>query len=325
MEANKPLLSVIIPVYKVEAYLRQCVESVLNQTYRNLEVILIDDGSPDGCPGICEEYAARDPRVRVIHQENRGIAATRNVGLDAATGELITFVDSDDWTKPHMYETMVRMLLEKDLDMVICGADRIDDGVVLERLGRYFEDGAVVDPKEVFALCMQDKILAHCWNRLGRRHCLKPVRFPEGKIYEDVYASPMPFAYAVRPVGFLHEPLYCYRHNRQGITATASLREPVHVFWARKSLMDYARDHAPELEDACLARVVSIGVHACNLAAVHTELETGEIVGFFRENRKAVFRSHAVAFSLKLRVWLLIYMKPVYTAVYRLFRKGERS
>lgn len=99
---NQPLLSVIIPVYKVEKYLRQCVDSVINQTYKNLEIILVDDGSPDNCGKICDEYAEKDKRVKVIHQLNKGLSGARNTGTEQASGEYIAFVDSDDWLDVHM-------------------------------------------------------------------------------------------------------------------------------------------------------------------------------------------------------------------------------
>ena len=117
---NQPLISVIVPVYKVEKYLHRCVDSILNQTYRNLEIILVDDGSPDNCGTICDEYAAKDSRIRVIHQENAGVSAARNAGLDACTGEYVAFVDSDDYIMPEMYETMLSALLEKNVDICVC-------------------------------------------------------------------------------------------------------------------------------------------------------------------------------------------------------------
>ena len=99
-----PKISVIVPVYKVEPYLRKCLDSIVNQTYRNLQIILVDDGSPDNCGKICDEYAARDRRIEVIHQENGGISAARNAGLNLADGDYIGWVDSDDWIEPEMYE-----------------------------------------------------------------------------------------------------------------------------------------------------------------------------------------------------------------------------
>lgn len=101
-----PTISVIVPVYNVEPYLRQCVDSILGQTFRDFELILVDDGSPDGCPAICDEYAKMDSRVKVIHKENGGLSSARNAGLDVAKGKYIAFVDSDDWIHPEMSETM---------------------------------------------------------------------------------------------------------------------------------------------------------------------------------------------------------------------------
>lgn len=118
---NNPKISVIIPVYNVEAYLRRCVESLLQQTYSNLEIILVDDGSPDRSGEICDEYGYQDSRIKVIHQANRGVSAARNSGLCAATGDWIGFIDGDDWIEPDMYEYMLDMARKHGADMVQCG------------------------------------------------------------------------------------------------------------------------------------------------------------------------------------------------------------
>ena len=112
---NHPLVSVIVPVYRVENYLRTCIDSILAQTYSDLEVILVDDGSPDGCPAICDEYAKQDARVRVIHQKNAGLSAARNAGLDLCQGEYITFIDSDDFVHPRFVELLLKCLPEREL------------------------------------------------------------------------------------------------------------------------------------------------------------------------------------------------------------------
>ncbi len=121
-----PLISIIIPVYNVEKYLRECLDSVLAQTYKNLEVILIDDGSPDSCGKICDEYAAKDNRIKVIHQTNQGVSAARNVGLDAARGEYIGFVDSDDYIQPDMYEYLYQLISKDNADIAMCNVIQTD-------------------------------------------------------------------------------------------------------------------------------------------------------------------------------------------------------
>ena len=121
------MISVIVPVYKVEKYLRQCIESIQRQTYSDLEIILVDDGSPDGCPAICDEYARNDKRIKVLHQENGGLSVARNVGLDIAKGEYIAFVDSDDYIKENMYEMLYNKIVMEDADLIICSYDKVDE------------------------------------------------------------------------------------------------------------------------------------------------------------------------------------------------------
>ena len=111
------MVSVIVPVYKVEPFLRRCVDSLLSQTYQNLEIILVDDGSPDRCGQICDEYAAQDARVKVIHKENGGVSSARNAGIEAAAGEYVTFVDSDDWVEPWAYQILRQLIVEHDADV----------------------------------------------------------------------------------------------------------------------------------------------------------------------------------------------------------------
>ena len=118
------LISVIVPVYKVEKYLRECVDSILAQTYTNLEIILVDDGSPDNCGKICDEYAQNDSRIKVIHQENGGLSAARNAGLDIATGKYIGFVDSDDYAELNMFEELHKRIIENNADLSICGVKK---------------------------------------------------------------------------------------------------------------------------------------------------------------------------------------------------------
>ena len=121
------LISVIIPVYKVEKYLDKCVESVVNQTYKNLEIILVDDGSPDGCPAMCDEWAKKDSRIKVIHKANEGVAIARNAGMDNAQGEYITFVDSDDYIDETMYEKLLNKAKEENADMTLCKFFEVDE------------------------------------------------------------------------------------------------------------------------------------------------------------------------------------------------------
>ena len=128
-----PLISVIVPVYRVEEYLERCVKSILSQTYKNLEVILVDDGSPDQCPAICDAWAEKDARVKVIHQENKGLSGARNAGIDAASGEYLAFVDSDDYVSPHFIEELYQLLQDTGCAIGQCRFSYVKgDGLVEE-------------------------------------------------------------------------------------------------------------------------------------------------------------------------------------------------
>ena len=144
----EPAISIIVPVYKTEAYLETCVDSILAQTFRDFELLLIDDGSPDNCPALCEEAAARDPRIRVIHQKNAGLSAARNTGVEAARGEWIGFVDSDDSIAPEMYETLLTYARRDGAQIAVCdyllvteageplpSSYRLEEDKVLDRVG----------------------------------------------------------------------------------------------------------------------------------------------------------------------------------------------
>ena len=124
---NKPLISVIVPVYKVEKYLERCVKSICAQTYQNLEIVLVDDGSPDQCGEMCDMFAKQDSRIRVVHKENGGLSDARNAGLDVMTGDYVGFVDSDDWIEPDMYQVLYERLIKEKAEISCCGMKRCTD------------------------------------------------------------------------------------------------------------------------------------------------------------------------------------------------------
>lgn len=181
-----PELSIIVPVYKVEAYLPRCIESILAQTFRDFELILIDDGSPDRCGAICDEYAAQDERITVIHQENQGVSAARNAGLDIATGTYLGFVDSDDWIEPEMYETMISTAKEKQVDVVVCGIRYISANYDILRTDLISEGTFDRDEMLETLYGMPNLLGGGCWNKVFLRDKLKDVRFqPNVIIAED--------------------------------------------------------------------------------------------------------------------------------------------
>ena len=182
-----PLISVIVPVYQVEQYLERCVDSILNQSYHNLEIVLVDDGSTDKSGVICDRYGAQNVNIKVIHQKYQGVSVARNTGIEASTGEWICFVDSDDYIDEKMLEIMLQTSFEDQSDMVICGFVRCDvEGHVIKV--KSFERQCI-DSYQALERGMAESLFSVVWSKLIRRRCLGAIRFPKGKIYEDEFTT----------------------------------------------------------------------------------------------------------------------------------------
>lgn len=184
---KRPLISVIVPVYKVEPYLDRCVQSIVDQTWKNLEIILVDDGSPDGCARMCDEWARRDARIRVIHKENGGLSDARNAGMAAATGEYIGFVDSDDWIEPDMYRLLYEQMERTGSDIAACGIQMDwEDGTPPRQLTKV--GSCVLEAEDAMRAVIEESwIKAPVWYKLYRTELVRGIPFPVGKCHEDVF------------------------------------------------------------------------------------------------------------------------------------------
>ena len=183
-------ISVIVAIYNVEKYLKKCIESILNQTYTNLEIILINDGSSDNCKEICDKYAMQDSRIKVVHRENKGVAYTRNQGIDMATGDYITFVDSDDYIHPQMYEIMMNYMQNSEIDVVICDYETIAEtdtvNIIkkdLDKMGVEIIETGKQLKKYMYLEQYNHALLV--WNKIFKKELWEGIRCPEGRVYED--------------------------------------------------------------------------------------------------------------------------------------------
>jgi len=215
-------ISVIVPVYKVEPYLRKCLDSILSQTYTNLEIILVDDGSPDGCPAICDEYAENDPRIQVIHKENGGLSDARNAALEVATGEYIAFVDSDDWVLPDMLWMLYNGLSRAKADIAVCNYVQVYPNGEEYVCG--VEEELVLDRDEALELLLHDRQLQnYVWNKLYAARLWKDIRFPVGQAFEDINTTWKLFDRADRAI-LLQDAGYCYLMRESGIVGSRSIK-----------------------------------------------------------------------------------------------------
>ena len=184
-----PLLSIIVPVYKVENYLPKCIDSILAQTFTDFELILVDDGSPDDCPALCDATAEKDARVRVIHQKNGGLSAARNAGLDAARGAWIGFVDSDDYIEPEMYEVLYQAVQSTGADLALCDYAEVDEaGKPCPPMHVSLSEGELTGQKLLKRA--SGLMVQLAWNKLYRRAIFTQLRYPEGKLNEDLFLIP---------------------------------------------------------------------------------------------------------------------------------------
>ena len=221
---NVPQVSVIVPVYKVEKYLHRCVDSILNQTFTDFELILVDDGSPDNCGAICDEYAAKDSRIVVIHQENRGQAAARNRALDVARGEWIAFVDSDDWVHPRFLEILLGNALKNQAKISICGHVKVFGDSPFGALPAD-EQTRCWNGEEYVRKCFLGEVPHKAWllwDKLFHRDCFAICRLPEGRIYED-NATVYKLLYEADCIVECDEVLYFYYQN-EGSTVNQAFR-----------------------------------------------------------------------------------------------------
>lgn len=241
------LISVIVPIYKVEEYLDKCVSSIVGQTYSELEIILVDDGSPDGCPAMCDEWAKRDGRIRVIHKENGGLSDARNAGMQAATGEYIGFVDGDDYIAPEMYETLYGLTERDGSDIAACGVMMVwDDGSAkpLTPPGSH-----ILSKNEAMASVIKEDILKQpVWYKIYKKKLICDIEFPKGKYHEDVFWTYRAVGCAER-VSVTDTVGYYYRQRPMSIMSEGYSLKRLHGIEGKMERYDHIKATFPELLD----------------------------------------------------------------------------
>ena len=185
----EPKVSIIVPVYDVENYLQKCIDSILAQTFTDFELILVDDGSPDNCPALCDAAAAKDARIRVLHQKNGGLSAARNAGLDVARGEWIGFVDSDDYIAPEMYETLYKAVQSTGADLALCDYVKVDETGALCTQTHVAVPQKSLTGRELLQKAYWTTVQIAC-NKLYHRTIFAQLRYPVGKLNEDFFVIP---------------------------------------------------------------------------------------------------------------------------------------
>ena len=320
---ERPLISVIVPIYQVEKYLEQCLDSILNQTYRQLEIILVDDGSPDHCGEICDRYANQDARIKVIHQPNAGLSAARNAGMDIATGEYISFIDSDDYIDSHFYEKMEQGFQDyPEAPIITCLAYQNEEGYITPYTHKNTNQPEFHSTLTFCEDCILGKMSVVVWNKLFRSELMKDIRFREGRIFEDsLFMHDLYPILKQYPGDVVVIPHYLYYYRiRQGSICHG--KEPA-IFGRLLSFLDIIienKEQNPEfshiLEKKCLPSIIYIN----GQLELNKEWKR-KYASTFRPLLKQISILQILTFQTSWKFKIVMLIIRIYPAAYPVLRK----
>ena len=319
---SKPLISVIVPIYKVERYLAKCIDSILAQTYSNLEIILVDDGSPDMCGEICDDYALKDERINVIHKENGGLSSARNAGIDIAQGEYIGFVDSDDYIEPYMYEKLYCAIEQNNCRLAVCNINYVfENGKVVPKCDK--EKDKLMDFEEAIIEMNTYRIFdMGAWSKLYHKDLFKTIRFPVGKLSEDFFIMPQIFDKAQR-ISYVSTPCYNYFQRQNSITKNKKINHD--FIEAAFEQMHFLDEKYPQL------KVLSHTSYAsANLTVYDFYIKNGvkcpkdkvrEFKSAIMENRLYINKANFMPKAKKIQFRLFMLNRCLYQIAFKIYRK----
>lgn len=316
------LISIIVPVYNVEKYLRKCLDSIIHQTYKELEIILIDDGSTDCSGAICDEYATKDNRIRVVHQINGGLSDARNTGLGICRGEYFGFVDSDDWIASDMYEVLANFAMNEDLDVAMCGVtdiwpNHIDKTPTFSPVILTNIDDII---SEIF-VNQRGGTGIPVWNRIYRSCLFKDIKFEKGRYYEDGYYL-LKWIERTHRFGRLSDCKYFYLHREGSITDISCHSRQIDDFKkAYEDNFNYIKVHFPNSIQAGECRLFFTYRAILNLIGNSDILYSEKIGTFFRKNLLHIWKNPCVKIKNKLIFTLIGVRVSWYYSIRRYYRR----
>lgn len=307
MMNKEPLISVIVPVYGVEAYLNRCVESIVGQTYKNLQIILVDDGSPDKCPGMCDAWAEQDIRIRVIHKENGGLSDARNAGLAAADGEYVSFVDSDDWLDLRFYEVLHRTAMENDCQIAECGyITTAEDNQRLREVG----ETAVYTTQEAMELHLRDRRFRQVvWNKLYRADVITAA-FEKGKCHEDVFWTYQIIANCSR-LAHVDAPMYFYFQREGSIMGQGYSLKRLDAVEAAARRCEFVTERFPMLAGVVQGQLIGTFMYHYQQILNNPGMDPDSThkKWLIKQSRQAGLKWRRESkWALKQRIWLGLYL-----------------
>lgn len=323
---NTDMISVIVPIYNVEQYLQRCVDSIIKQTYTNLEIILVDDESPDHCGEICDYYAHKDGRIKVIHQKNKGLSGARNAGIEIAKGRYIAFVDSDDYIEPNMYEVLYNDIKKYNAGLSICNRYyEFEDGRRVERYRQNGETNVYSGKEAIIEMNNYSSFDMSAWDKLYKRELFEKIRFPEGKLSEDFFVMYKLLDMA-QIVTFNPTHLYIYVQRNNSISRNKKINWD--FIEASKDQMDYIIEKYPEIEDIARTAYSSANMTVYNFHLKnHVKCEKQkrkELQNIVNDNLDYVLNNYRLAKIKKLQAWLFVHNIIAYNILFISLRKIKK-
>ena len=310
-------ISVIVPVYNVEAYLEKCVESILKQTYTNLEILLVNDGSIDKSGELCDQLARKDQRIRVIHKENGGLSDARNRGIDEASSDLIGFIDSDDYIDEDMYETLYRQMIETKADLSMCGHYDVYHQIPEQQVATI--QTWELTPQEAIKMVMEAKILSvTAVNKLYKKELFKDLRFKVGKIAEDAFIM-VALIHQCSKVVATNEKKYYYVHRENSITTQKFSLKFLNVIEAYEQNANIIIEHYPELADVATMRLNWAYFYVLDRLLVDADFKDkvleDRLIAYLKKNTKNILSDSRFTRARKMSFLVLCLSRKLYTKI----------
>ena len=325
---DNELISIIVPVYKVEKYLEKCVKSILKQTYTNLEIILVDDGSPDKCGQLCDELAKTDNRIKVFHKENGGLSDARNYGVERANGEYIGFVDSDDYIHECMYEELYKAIKKSGTSIAECGVTRVYKNTLRPHYEGedYF---LVLDREGYLKEYLENKRLyGSAWCKLIHRDLAKKIKFPTGKIYEDAFYT-LELLKTVDRYTLISGNYYYYYIRENSITTRPFSSKDMDYIEIMNEIEDYTLANFPIFKEQLLVRLafayISIFNQLLEVDGYKTKKEYKILKDKLKDNYFKVLSNKKAPKNLKAAILLLSINERLYKFMLSKYKKYESN
>ncbi|MBF0713643.1 glycosyltransferase [Gemella sp. GH3] len=325
---NNELISIVVPVYNVSDYLERCVDSLINQNYSNLEIILVDDGSTDNSGDLCDEFAKKDSRIVVYHKENGGLSDARNYGVMKANGDYIGFVDSDDYVNYNMYNHLYNVAKETDADIVECNVVRVYANGHTRSHYKGPEYKEIIDTKQYLKeILSMDRVYGSVWCKLIKSPLAKQLKFSLGKYYEDLFYNYDLFNLDNLKIAITSGSYYYYYIRENSITTENFNSKHMDMLEIMNLIHVFTLENYPEYEEIAFVRLTFAYLSIFNKLIMVDKYkdfsEYREIVKFFKNNKYKIIKCKKASRSLKLAVILLLLNKNMYKKVLVHYKKKE--